>query len=68
MNDVLPFVRPLPVQRKPGIEAFHFHRQQMMKAYSAWLSEGPSASDVAEELTGTISALHDLTLLADLSK
>lgn len=68
MNEVLPFVRPLPVQRKPGIEAFHFHRQQMMLAYRAWLAERPSASDVSEELTGTVSALHDLTILADLSK
>lgn len=68
MNDVLPFLRPLAVQRKPGIEAFHFHRQQMIKAYRAWLDEKPSASDVSEELTGTVSALHGLTILADLSK
>ena len=68
MNEVLPFSRPPQVQKKPGIETFHFHRQQMIKAYSAWLAERPSASDVSEELTGTISALHSLTTLADLLK
>ena len=52
--------RPI-AQTSLGVNELDAARREFLSAWRAWLAAGPSAIEAAEELTGTISALIQIT-------
>lgn len=46
-------------------EEFHHARRAMVRAFSAWMNDGPDPSDVRDEVDGTCSVLTQLLQLAE---
>ena len=46
-------------------EEFHHARRAMVRAFSAWLDDGPDPGEVRDEVDGTGSVLTQLLQLAE---